>query len=199
MKLEHGEQALTDEAWQAVITNNAAYDGIFFYAVQTTGIFCRPSCKSKPPKKENIRIFHSPQNAADAGFRSCKRCKSAGERLPDTEWVALMTQYMDNHYMEHLTLELLADMCHGSPYHLHRTFKKVMHMTPVDYIQHKRIAVASEYLQHTKLPIAEIAAKAGIANIPYFTTLFKKKTGYTPAQFRNNRNNQRAQTPDKAK
>ena len=50
-------ESLTDEQWQAIISNDASYDGQFFYAVKTTGIFCRPSCKSRPPKKENVRLF----------------------------------------------------------------------------------------------------------------------------------------------
>ena len=56
-------ETLTDEQWQAIISNDASYDGQFFYAVKTTGIFCRPSCKSRPPKKEHVGLF---QNAAQA-------------------------------------------------------------------------------------------------------------------------------------
>lgn len=182
--MSNDEQALTGEKWQAIITNNSAYEDPFFYAVKTTGIFCRPSCKSKAPRQENVRIFSTSQQALEAGFRPCKRCKPTGERLPDKEWAAIMTQYIDNNYTEPITLELLADMCHGSPYHLHRTFKKVMHMTPVDYIQQKRIAKASEYLRQTNQAVAEIARKVGLSNTPYFITLFKKKTGMTPTQFR---------------
>ena len=64
-----------EQRWQAVITNDAAYDGAFFYAVDTTGIFCRPSCKSKRPKRDNVRFFTSALAAQQAGFRPCKRCR----------------------------------------------------------------------------------------------------------------------------
>lgn len=64
------------EIWKAVQNSDANYDGIFFYAVKTTRIFCRPSCKSKLPKKENICYFASARQARDAGFRPCKRCRS---------------------------------------------------------------------------------------------------------------------------
>lgn len=177
-------EILTDEKWQAILNNDASYDGQFFYAVKTTGIFCRPSCKSRPPKKENIGLFRTPEQALSANFRPCKRCKPTGQRLPDDEWVALMTEYMDRNYMETLSLEILADICHGSPYHLHRTFKKVKGMTPVEYIQHKRIDQAKEQLTSSDNLITEVGVSVGMPNTSYFITLFKKKTGHTPAGYR---------------
>lgn len=178
------EEQMTEEQWQAILQNDVAYNDIFFYAVKTTGIFCRPSCKSKAPNRENACIFQNAEQALAAGFRPCKRCKPTGERLPDKEWVALMTEYIDHNYMAPLTLETLAEVCHGSPYHLHRTFKKVKGITPVDYIQQRRIAKASEYLLTTEQAVAEIALRVGLPNTSYFITLYKKKTGYTPTQFR---------------
>ena len=108
---------LTDERWQAITCNDKSYDDIFIYAVKSTGIFCRPSCKSRDPKKENVRIFNDAKEAVSEGFRPCKRCKPSGLRLPDEEWVIQITEYIDRNYNETLTLEILADMCHGSPYH----------------------------------------------------------------------------------
>lgn len=178
------EEQMTEEQWQAILQNDVAYNDIFFYAVKTTGIFCRPSCKSKAPNRENACIFQNAEQALAAGFRPCKRCKPTGERLPDKEWVAVMTEYIDHNYMAPLTLETLAEVCHGSPYHLHRTFKKVKGITPVDYIQQKRIAKASDYLLTTEQAVAEIALRVGLPNTSYFITLYKKKTGYTPTQFR---------------
>ena len=64
------------EMWEAVQRSDASYDGLFFYAVKTTGIFCRPSCKSKPPKRENLCYFASGEEARAAGFRPCKCCRS---------------------------------------------------------------------------------------------------------------------------
>ena len=184
MKMIEDEELLKEEQWQAILRNDASYNDKFLYAVKTTGIFCRPSCKSKAPKRENVQIFQNAEQALQAEFRPCKRCKPTGERLPDKEWVAVMTQYIDNNFSEPITLETLADMCHGSPYHLHRTFKKVLGITPMDYIQRKRIAKASEYLLNTERMVTDIALSVGLPNTPYFITLFKKKTGYTPTQFR---------------
>lgn len=175
---------INDEQWQAIIQNDSSSDDYFFYAVKTTGIFCRPSCKSKVPNRENVCIYQNAKQALSAGFRSCKRCKPTGERLPDKEWVSVITKYIDNNYYEPIQLEILADVCHGSPYHLQRTFKKVLGITPVEYVQQVRITEAKEQLIHSERTISNIAMKVGIPNTPYFITLFKKKTGYTPREFR---------------
>jgi AraC family transcriptional regulator of adaptative response / methylphosphotriester-DNA alkyltransferase methyltransferase len=177
-------EILTDEKWQAIINNDVSYDCQFFYAVKTTGIFCRPSCKSRPPKKENVGFFRTAEQALSAKFRPCKRCKPTGQRLPDDEWVALVTEYIDRNYMVTLTLEILANICHGSPYHLHRTFKRVKGITPVEYIQQNRIDNAKDQLISSDKLIAAVGVSVGMPNTPYFITLFKKKTGHTPAGYR---------------
>jgi AraC family transcriptional regulator, regulatory protein of adaptative response / methylphosphotriester-DNA alkyltransferase methyltransferase len=178
------EGGMTDEKWQAIIHSDENYNNMFFYAVKTTGIFCRPSCKSRAPKKENVLIFQNAHQALSANFRPCKRCKPTGESLPDYDWVAQIAGYIDNNYNERLTLETLSDICHGSPYHLHRTFKRIKGITPIEYIQQTRINKAIEYLIDSHHAILDIASAVGIPNTAYFITLFKKKTGYTPTEFR---------------
>ncbi|OZB99167.1 bifunctional transcriptional activator/DNA repair enzyme AdaA [Paenibacillus sp. XY044] len=177
-------EEIPEEKWQAIVSNDAAYDFRFFYGVSTTGIFCRPSCKSRPPNKENVQIFQHADEALAARFRPCKRCKPTGEKLPDQEWVIQITDYIDHHFREKLSLEHLADVCHGSPFHLQRTFKRVQGISPVEYIQRKRIQEAIRLLTQTDESITEIAAGVGIPNVPYFITLFKKITGQTPIEFR---------------
>ena len=175
---------LTDERWRAIVANDSEYDGKFFYGVLTTGIFCRPSCRSKVPNRENVRIFIGEASARAVGLRPCKRCKPTGEKLPDEEWAAWIAAYIDSHLQEPLPLQKLADMCHGSPYHLQRTFKKIKGMTPMEYAQQVRIAKAEAELRDTEKSLSAIAADAGIGNLPYFITLFKKKTGFTPGEYR---------------
>ncbi|KOP67939.1 AraC family transcriptional regulator [Bacillus sp. FJAT-18019] len=174
----------TEDQWKAIIHNDEESDGKFFYAVQTTRIFCRPSCKSRPPRFENVRVFQSADEAKAEHFRPCKRCKPTGERLPDHEWIELVTEYITHHYTDHLTLAVLADVSHGSPYHLHRIFKRVTGVTPMEYIQNYRIDQAKELLKHSSLAISDIGSRVGLENPAYFITLFKKKTGLTPLNYR---------------
>ena len=175
---------LTDEKWRAITQNDASYDAIFIYAVKSTGIFCRPSCKSRNPKKENVLVFNNAEEALSGGFRPCKRCKPRGLCLPDEEWVVQIGEYIDEHYSKPLTLEILADMCHGSPYHLQRTFKRITGLTPVEYIQKVRISKAIHELRTTDKSVMEIGLCIGLPNTSYFITLFKKKTGQTPKRYR---------------
>ncbi|WP_459499965.1 bifunctional transcriptional activator/DNA repair enzyme AdaA [Bacillus sp. C1] len=185
LQLDTSVNNLTDERWQAIVHSNSSYDDQFFYGVKTTGIFCRPSCKSKVPKKNNVQIFLNAQQALSEQFRPCKRCKPNGFKLPNENWVTQIIEYIDKNYHEPLTLEILADMCHGSPYHLQRTFKRIKGITPLAYIQQIRISKAIQYLTHTNQTITEIGFAVGIPNTAHFATLFKKKTGYTPTEFRN--------------
>ncbi|MFF2753777.1 bifunctional transcriptional activator/DNA repair enzyme AdaA [Psychrobacillus sp. NPDC058041] len=177
-------EKIYEEYWQAIIENNSTYDDVFYYAVTSTGIFCRPSCKSRPPKKENVRIYIEAKEAVANGFRPCKRCKPTGMRLPDEEWVIQITEYIKEHYEDQLTLDILADICHGSPFHLQRTFKKITGISPVEYIQNTRINKAKELLETTNKSLVEIGSMVGMNNTSYFITLFKKITGDTPNQYR---------------
>ncbi|MGW9527928.1 bifunctional transcriptional activator/DNA repair enzyme AdaA [Paenibacillus terrae] len=182
--MKKSEWPITDEKWKAIVENDKSYDDEFFYAVKTTGIFCRPSCKSRPPKRENIRLFKTAEQALAEHFRPCKRCKPTGQRLPNHEWIALVTEYVDSNYKENLTLHSLAEMSHGSPYHLHRTFKRVMNITPMEYIHQTRLEQAKQQLMNSEKSVAEVGESVGLSNTPYFSTLFKKNTGYTPLQYR---------------
>ncbi|WP_243644163.1 bifunctional transcriptional activator/DNA repair enzyme AdaA [Paenibacillus pinisoli] len=175
---------ISEEQWTAICGNDGSYDGRFYYAVRTTGIYCRPSCKSRPPKRSNAEVFATSADAVSAGYRPCKRCKPAGERLPDEEWSAQIAAYVDHHYMEELDLATLSEICHGSPYHLHRTFKRTTGMTPLAYIQQIRMQHAARLLEETDSPVSRVGELVGIRNTPYFITLFKKTNGCTPAVFR---------------
>lgn len=95
--------------------------------------------------------------------------------LPNEEWVEQIKEYIQKHYCDVLTLDLLAEICHGSPYHLQRTFKKIVGISPIEYIQQFRIKKAAEYLSHTNQSVKEISTAVGIENSEYFATLFKKE------------------------
>lgn len=175
---------ITDEVWQAILNNDSSFDGKFYYAVQTTGIFCRPSCKSRAPIKQHVRIFSDTRQALSENFRPCKRCRPDGRRLPDEEWVAQIVHLIETRYPESLTLAMLAERIHASPYHLHRTFRRIIGVTPAEYIQRTRISKAKQYLAETDKTIKDIALAVGIRNAAHFAILFQKKTGFTPTEYR---------------
>lgn len=182
--LHHQSHELTEDKWKAILNNDASCDGSFFYAVSTTGIFCRPSCKSRPPLKEHVRIFKHASEAMAASYRPCKRCKPDGLRLPDVEWIIQITQWIDRHFAEPMTLHRLADEMHSSPYHLQRMFKRIQGMTPAEYILEKRMEYAVHQLMITNAPILDIAAQSGIPNAAHFATTFQRRTGLSPSAYR---------------
>ena len=120
--------------WQAVQERDSSQDGNFVFAVSSTGVYCRPSCPSKRPRRENVSFFAQPQEAEKAGFRACLRCRpraiggNARARL-----VRAMCRYIEQHLDEPLTLTQLGSEFHLSPFHLQRTFKSVLGVTPKSY------------------------------------------------------------------
>lgn len=173
-----------DAFWKAIVDNDACFDDQFFYGVKTTGIFCRPSCSSRLPKRENVRIFKNAYVALAENFRPCKRCRPDGLNLPAEEWINQVAGWIDVHFTETVTLETLAETFHGSPYHLQRLFTKFKGQSPLAYAQQKRLEKALQLLQDSELPIAVIAHAAGFGSTAYFITFFKKSIGLTPACYR---------------
>ncbi|MEW9502890.1 bifunctional transcriptional activator/DNA repair enzyme AdaA [Jeotgalibacillus marinus] len=175
---------IPEDYWRAIVENDSSYDGVFFYAVKSTGIFCRPSCKSRVPNIENVLIFKNLDKIHTTNFRPCKRCKPHNLLLPEEEWIQQIVEWIMQNYHKQLTLEKLAQIGHGSPYHLQRTFKRLTGMSPLEYIQHVRMNKAIYYLLYTNKSITDIGIEIGIFNTSYFSTLFKKKTKLSPVNYR---------------
>ena len=127
----------TDETtcWQAVQTRDANFDGVLYYGVRSTGVYCRPSCASRQPKRENVAFFALPEAAEQAGFRSCLRCRPAAVRMQDPQaaTVQRLCQLMATEATASL-LELGAQ-ANLSESHLQRLFKKLMGITPHQYAE----------------------------------------------------------------
>jgi AraC family transcriptional regulator, regulatory protein of adaptative response / methylphosphotriester-DNA alkyltransferase methyltransferase len=176
---------LNEEVWEAIINCDPTYDGKFYYGVVTTGIFCRPSCRSKNPKRENVRVFWSINDAISANFRPCKRCRPDHLRWPDEDLAHLVLERIENQYQEPITLATLAHMFHISPYHLHRTFKRIVGTTPAEYLRTVRMKAAKRMLEETDKSIAEIAITVGFPNAAHFSTVFQRHYGMVPSAYRN--------------
>ncbi|WP_225442457.1 Ada metal-binding domain-containing protein [Paenibacillus lycopersici] len=175
---------VSEDNWSAIVNCDAGQDGRFYYSVSTTGIFCRPSCKSRAPKREHVRIFDTAAGAAAAGFRPCKRCKPDGLRLPDEEWAEAIAESIRLRYPERITLQSLAEEQHVSPFHLQRTFKRIQGMTPAAHLLRVRLDAARALLRDTRLPVADVGERVGIPNAAHFATVFQRAEGRSPSRYR---------------
>ncbi|HEV7387802.1 MAG TPA: bifunctional DNA-binding transcriptional regulator/O6-methylguanine-DNA methyltransferase Ada [Gemmatimonadaceae bacterium] len=128
-------------AWELVLHRDASADERFLYGVTTTGIYCRPSCPSRKPKRDNIAFFSSVEAAERAGFRACQRCRPNRAKSPNTA-IQRVRDYIDNHIAdlsdERITLERLGDEAGMSPYHLQRKFKEALGLSPAQYLRARK-------------------------------------------------------------
>jgi AraC family transcriptional regulator of adaptative response/methylated-DNA-[protein]-cysteine methyltransferase len=124
----------TNPQWQAVLSRDVASDGKFVFAVSSTGIYCRPSCPAKRPRRENVTFFRRPQEAEGAGYRECLRCRpKAVSGNPRQELIKSICRYIEQHLDEPVTLAQIGAEFRLSPFHLQRTFKSVLGITPKEY------------------------------------------------------------------
>ena len=135
-------ESTDDEAfWRAVLNRDTRFDGRLFFGVRSTGIYCRPSCPARRPRREQVVFFRIPEAAERAGFRSCRRChpRNAAMTDPQVEMVRRACLYIENHADELPTLEDLSKYTGVSPYHLQRVFKRVAGITPRQYAEALRL------------------------------------------------------------
>ena len=132
--------AVNDERWQAVIARDGRYDGQFVFAVSSTHVYCRPSCPSRRPHRENVSFYSLPEAAERAGFRACLRCQPKRARVldPQIALVQSVCRELDKSELENVTLADLAKEIGVSVFHLQRTFKSVMGISPRQYLTSKR-------------------------------------------------------------
>jgi|SRR5581483_3888456 len=137
-----------ERRWQAIMARDTRHDGQFVFAVSSTGVYCRPSCPSKRPGRENVTFFTRPELAEQAGFRACLRCRpKSANGNPQTEMVKAVCRYIEQHLDEPLTLQRLASAFRRSPFHLQRTFKTVLGVTPRAYADSCRLTSLKRNLQ----------------------------------------------------
>jgi len=137
------ERAVWDEErqWQSVLARDVEADGAFVYAVRTTGIYCRPTCPSRRARRENVTFFAMPEAAEQAGFRACRRChpEQVAIRDPQVDIVQRVCRAIAANPEEPPTLAGLSADVGLSPFHMQRTFKRVMGITPRQYTDACRI------------------------------------------------------------
>jgi len=143
------EPARDDEArWSAVLARDAKRDGEFVFGVSSTGVYCRPSCAARRPRRENVRFFPVPEAAERAGYRACLRCRPrALNGNAELGAVRAICRFIEQHLDETVTLERLGKEFRQSPFHLQRRFKAVLGITPREYADSCRMRTLKRNLQ----------------------------------------------------
>jgi AraC family transcriptional regulator, regulatory protein of adaptative response / methylated-DNA-[protein]-cysteine methyltransferase len=184
MKADRASYASDDERWQAVKRRDRAADGAFFYSVLTTGVYCRPACAARLPRRENVGFHASPAAAEKAGFRPCKRCRPNEAALAErqAEAVAKACRVIER-ADEVPSLAALAKTAGMSRFHFHRVFKAATGVTPKAYADAQRGRRVRDALADSGSVTAAIY-DAGFNSSGRFYAASSALLGMTPTDFR---------------
>jgi AraC family transcriptional regulator, regulatory protein of adaptative response / methylated-DNA-[protein]-cysteine methyltransferase len=167
--------------WQQVMSRDARQDGRFVFAVRTTGIYCRPSCPSRRPRRDSVEFFPNPNDAERAGYRACLRCKPT-EISSQAQYVSKARQLLD-HSEGIMTLADLSKRVGLSPFHLQRLFKRATGLSPREYQSARR-------MQHVKSGLRkgdDVTTALYDAGFGSPSRLYEKsgqQLGMTPGEYR---------------
>lgn len=174
---------------QARLARDARFDGQFFVAVKTTGIYCRPICPAPPPKEQNVCYYNSAIEAAQAGFRPCLRCRpdsapaSWAWKGTDTTLERALA-LIDEGALINGSVDQLCDRLGISSRYLARLFQQKLGASPKQYGLYQQVLFAKSLLQQTPLPIADIAFASGFNSVRRFNDCFVKALNLSPREIR---------------
>jgi AraC family transcriptional regulator, regulatory protein of adaptative response / DNA-3-methyladenine glycosylase II len=186
-----GMQLDADICYKVLLARDRRFDGLFFVAVSTTGIYCRPICPARTPGRDRVTFFRHAAEAEQAGYRACFRCRPEvaprnSEASTDaiSHLVRLALSKIEQGCLNGQSLEELAADLGVSSRHLRRSIEAEVGVSPVMLAQTRRLALAKQLLHDTTLPMAEIADAAGFASIRRFNGLFQSRFGRSPTSLR---------------
>jgi AraC family transcriptional regulator of adaptative response/methylated-DNA-[protein]-cysteine methyltransferase len=137
-----------DQRWDAIVGRDSSRDGEFVFAVSSTGVYCRPSCPARRPRRENVKFYSRPEQAEKAGFRACLRCRPRSlSGNPQSDSAKEICRYIEQHLDEPITLDRLGKVFRKSPFHLQRRFKAALGITPREYADSCRLRLLKRNLQ----------------------------------------------------
>lgn len=176
--------SVADKRWAAVIARDPAYDGTFYYSVATTGVYCRPTCAARRPRRENVRFHATCADAEAAGFRPCKRCKPNAPALSQEQAakVARACRLIET-AREAPDLVSLAKSANLSPFHFHRLFKAMTGVTPKAYATACRQNRIRDQLKRSR-SVTEAIYESGFGSAGRFYAASNKILGMTPSHYR---------------
>jgi len=177
-------QAGDEQRWNAVLARDASRDGDFVFAVSSTGVYCRPSCAARRPRRENVRFFAGPQAAEQAGYRACLRCHPRAHRgNREADSVKTICRFIEQHLDEPLTLERLGGEFQQSPFHLQRRFRAALGITPREYADSCRLRALKRNLQAGDL-VTRAMYDAGYGSSSRLYERTASQLGMTPDKYR---------------
>jgi AraC family transcriptional regulator, regulatory protein of adaptative response / DNA-3-methyladenine glycosylase II len=189
------EPLQADACYLALKAHDARFDGSFFTAVTSTGIYCRPVCRVRTPKRENCRFFRHAAQAESAGFRPCLRCRP--ELAPHSViWSIQDASYILAHQAARMlddperwgdaapSMEQLAARLGVSDRHVRRIFETQFGVSPLQYLQTRRLLAAKQLLADTDLPITQVALVSGYSSVRRFNAAFLQHYGLNPTRLR---------------
>lgn len=178
-----------DICYQALLTRDRRFDGLFFIAVKTTKIYCRPVCTVKAPQRKNVTFRETAAACERDGYRPCLKCRpelapgnapiDAGKRL-----IAQAINLIQENYYAADSIEELADELAVSSRHLRRVFETHIGVSPIEFIQTQRLLMAKRLLTDTSMPVADVALSSGFASIRRFNSLFRERYRLSPTELR---------------
>jgi AraC family transcriptional regulator, regulatory protein of adaptative response / DNA-3-methyladenine glycosylase II len=183
MDLDH------DACYRAMCQRDARFDGRFFIAVKTTGIYCRPVCRARTPRSENVTFYPTAAAAQEAGFRPCLRCRP--ETAPDlgawrgtSNTVSRALGLIEAGALDEASVDALASRLGLGERQLRRLFREHLGASPLAVAQTRRVLLAKQLIHETQLPMTEIAFAAGFGSIRRFNETFHDLFGRPPRSLR---------------
>ncbi len=178
------QKVAADWRWLAVEAKNGEFDGVFYFGVRTTGIFCRPSCSSRQPKRQNVSFFITPTEAENAGFRACLRCKPKNEYEPGPAALLIQNAFelLKSDEIEIASIDDLSIRLNVSPGHLQKTFKGVLGLSPKEVLDMMRLENFKRNVRETDVTTSLYESGFGSSRALYEKA--GESLGMTPAIYK---------------
>jgi AraC family transcriptional regulator of adaptative response/methylated-DNA-[protein]-cysteine methyltransferase len=186
-RTNHVPSVFPGKQWQQVLERDASADGQFFYAVKSTGIFCKPSCPSRRPTRKQVQFFPTTAAAEAAGYRACKRCepeRTTAKADPQAGAIAAVTEYLQNHAEERTKLADVAKATGVGRLTILRGFKRVLGVSPGQYAKEARLAKFKDKVREPKTRITDAIYEAGFGSSSRLYEKSSAALGMTPRAMR---------------
>ncbi len=172
----------SNQRWAAVLGRDPRFDRQFVYAVRSTGIYCRPSCPSRRPRRDQVTFFGAPREAEQAGFRACHRCHPDRNGTSAQDVVARLCRYIEQNAERRITLGELSRVSGYSAFHLQRLFKKTLGISPRQYAAGNRLKDLKTRLRQG-YNVTAATYEAGYGSSSRIYEASNGRLGMTPATY----------------